>query len=119
LGGCNASAEDRATASVNFAAHPEAIAEIREAMHWYESRVPGLGATFLAAVDEANRRVTAAPLSAPTVELEGRVSQYRKVRVRRFPYLLIYLPGQSFFVVAVAHERRRPAYWAARADPKQ
>lgn len=104
---------------MNFAAHPEAVAEIRDAVNWYESQLPGLGASFLAAIDDAQRRVHATPRAGAPVELLGRRSNYRAVPLRRFPYRLIYLAGDHIFVIAVAHERRRPAYWASRAEPTQ
>jgi toxin ParE1/3/4 len=41
--------------------HPDAEAELIEAAHFYEQRVPTLGAEFLDAVDQAVRTITDAP----------------------------------------------------------
>jgi len=46
---------------------PEAEAELAEAFDWYERRVPGLGAHFLAAVDAALDSVLSHPFQHPAV----------------------------------------------------
>ena len=39
----------------------------------------------------------------------------RAVPLRRYPYSVHYrVAGDSLFVIAVAHHRRRPGYWATR-----
>ena len=40
----------------------------------------------------------------------------RRWSLRRFPYYVIYRAGEgTLFVLAVAHERRRPHYWSDRS----
>jgi hypothetical protein len=39
----------------------------------------------------------------------------QRLRLRRFPYSVVYrVEIRSVLVVAVAHERRQPGYWATR-----
>jgi hypothetical protein len=39
----------------------------------------------------------------------------RKVRLRRFPYLIYYVElDDSLWIAAVAHQKRRPGYWSHR-----
>ena len=102
-----------------FEGHPEALAEVREAMLWYEEAVSGLGTDFLAALERAQQLVRDSQEIGRPVILEGRRSEFRRLRLQRFPHALIYLPGAPVYVIAVAHERRAPHYWLSRAAPEQ
>lgn len=43
----------------------------------------------------------------------------RQVRLRQFPYRLVYMVvSDEIVIVAVAHERRRPGYWQDRLPPE-
>lgn len=94
--------------------HPEADAEIEEAAAWYEARRPGLGLEFLAAVDRVVVEVGEHP-----VRYAEWTPPWRRVVLRRFPYLVFYeFEGRERVVVyAVAHAKRKPGYWAARRPP--
>lgn len=95
---------------------PEAEEELREALAWYEYRREGLGAEFLGVVDAAMGMAAASPLRWPTWELDTR---YRRVVLKRFPYLLFFeLRADSIEFVAVAHARRAPGYWLDRIRTK-
>ena len=89
---------------------PEAEAELAEAFDWYERRVPGLGADFLAALDTALDSVLSHPLQHPVV--------YRVVRralMRRFPYQVLFVVGEeTIVVIAVFHGARDPRTWQDR-----
>ena len=44
-------------------------------------------------------------------------SSIRTVPTRRFPYSIVYrTAGDRLFVLAVAHQRRRPRYWSDRTS---
>jgi plasmid stabilization system protein ParE len=91
--------------------HPEARDEFREAALRYASTgTRGLGERFCDAVAVAFQAAREYPIRhAP---LHG---EFRRVRLRRFPYAVIYAPREdAVFVVAVAHDRRRPGYWSGR-----
>jgi plasmid stabilization system protein ParE len=92
--------------------HPLADRELTEAGQFYEARAQGLGVQFLDATERAVRLLDAhpdlgSPLS-PTI---------RSFPVHRFPYCLVYRrEPDRLFIVAVAHQRRRPQYWTGRVS---
>ena len=92
----------------------EADAEMAESARWYERNRVGLGLEFLAAVDAAVVRIEETPRigsRVPGVDDEA----IRRVFVRRFPYHVVYIElPDRLQVLAVAHDRRRPAYWVGR-----
>ena len=92
----------------------EADAEMAEAARWYERNRAELGLEFLAAVDAAVARIEENPRIGsltPGVDDED----IRRVFVRRFPYHVVYIElPDRLQVLAVAHDRRRPAYWVGR-----
>jgi plasmid stabilization system protein ParE len=92
--------------------HPEARAEMRESVEFYEAHLDGLGLRFLSAVEQTAERITAHPeAGAP---LGG---EFRKRIVPGFPYNIIYRVWEDYiYLVAVAHQHRRPGYWRERAD---
>jgi len=92
--------------------HRLAVRELREALNWYAERSAGAHQRFRAAVFEAVQRIADNPDGQA-----GLIEQYRFVRPRRFPYLLIYeiRSDRSAFVVAVAHSSRRTGYWRRRS----
>ena len=92
----------------------EADAEMAEAARWYERNRIGLGLEFLAAIDTAVARIEENPQigsRTPGVDDEA----IRRVFVRRFPYHVVYIElPDRLQVLAIAHDRRRPAYWVSR-----
>ena len=62
------------------------------------------------------RRIVADPDSLPQVW-----GGFRRIRVRRFPYVLFFkrLDAQTVGVYAVAHTSRRPGYWRRRRMMRQ
>jgi len=85
-----------------------------EAARWYDRNRAGLGLEFLGAVDAAFARVVENPRAgSPVPSIEDK--DIRRVFVRRFPYHVVYLQlPDGLHVLAIAHERRRPAYWTGR-----
>ena len=94
--------------------HPEARAEADGSVEFYDARLNGLGLRFLAAVEETTGRIATTPdAGAP---LEG---EYRKRIVPGFPYNIIYRVSEDcVYIVAVAHQHRRPGYWRERSDQR-
>jgi plasmid stabilization system protein ParE len=92
---------------------PEAAADLQRAADWYRSRDDGarLVARFERAVTRELERVLRAPERWPVVR-----ERYRqKVFAGPFPHVLIYrVEGGTVFLVAVAHQRRRPGHWTGR-----
>ena len=90
--------------------HPWAEVEIVEAYRWYRARSLLAAVAFRAQLDRAIALIAEAP-ERQAAYLQGT----RRVLVRRFPFSVIYRTGDGGVeIVAVAHGRRRPGYWADR-----
>ncbi len=96
---------------MNYRFHRAALAEHLDEVAFYEGRLPGLGADYLAEFEKVMARVCATPERYPRV---GN-SDLRKAGFKRFPLHAIYqVKSAQILVLAIAHQRRRPAYWAGR-----
>jgi len=92
--------------------HPEADKELRESQTWYAQQRLGLDAEFMRCVDEAICRIRNNPNSFPVA-----LRQSRKAMVKRFPYTLYFVVGESeIMILAVFHTRRNPKAWKRRVD---
>jgi len=81
--------------------------DIAEAFTWYLERNATAADAFRAEVFETIDRLAEGPLSWPADD-EGN----RKRVVKRFPYTVWFEAlGSTVTVLAVAHHKRRPAYW--------
>ena len=90
--------------------HPEAIGEYELARDWYLSQSEIAAFKFWEEVTEAVEKIVAAPQRYP-VHIRGT----RRLLLQRFPFAVVYRESPvSILVVAVAHLRRRPAYWISR-----
>ncbi len=95
----------------------EASAELEDAARWYEQRHAGLGLAFVAAVDRAVESIVRWPQPGEPMDGLAPDLDVRRVPVSRFPYYLAYLVSDDeIHVLAIAHDRRRPAYWSRRVD---
>jgi plasmid stabilization system protein ParE len=93
----------------------EARTELQEAARRYGEERPELRTEFLASVDEAMDRLVRLARhlgSPPGIDPALGV---KRVFVKRFPFSIYFLDLPTRFrVLAVAHSRRRPFYWAER-----
>ena len=90
--------------------YAEARRELRAAAVLYQDLSPGLGRDLLSEVRRATERIRALPRSGSPDSSNRRV-----VRLRRFPFKIVYREfPDAIVVVAVAHERRRSGYWRGR-----
>ena len=90
--------------------HSEAQKEIDEAFEKYFAASREVAERFLIEVDISIERITASP------KLYPRFSRKTRRRVlAEFPYSVIYQDKEdTVLIVAVAHAKRRPGYWAKR-----
>jgi plasmid stabilization system protein ParE len=101
------------TLTVRF--HPAAEAELDAAHDWYEQENLGVGAEFVAEVRPVIQNTAEWPALAPRVAVPGASSEVRRAGLRRFPYGVVYVVRDDvLWVMAVAHDRRRPGYWHGR-----
>ena len=93
---------------------PAAEQELLEAAEHYEDRLLGLGGDFILEVERLSSVLIELPhLGEKLDQIHGRIP------LRRFPYALIFrLDGDVIRIVAVAHRRRRPRYWAPRVQER-
>jgi hypothetical protein len=97
--------------------HPEALAELRAEVTWYEDRGAGLGSRFEAAADETVDTVLGWPESGAVWPGWDSIPAVRSRRVAGFPFRLAYLVQPSeIVVIAFAHDKRLPGYWRERVS---
>jgi len=87
---------------------PEAEEELAEAAEWYEAKRQGLGVELVLHVQHAFDEILQAPETSP---LWQAARPYRKLAMRRFPYVIMFtVDDETVEVLAVAHTKRRPGY---------
>ena len=75
---------------MTFSFHPEAEAELSEAIEYYENREPGLGYDFSIEVFAAIQNIILYPTAWPVLEEEA-----RRCLINRFPYGIVYSIEQN------------------------
>jgi plasmid stabilization system protein ParE len=90
----------------------EARSELAEAVDWYRSQHPDFGNRFLLAFLEAVNKLVENPYLFQRLD-----DDIRRVRLRHFPYNLLYfIQEDRVVIVACAHAKRRPGYWRDRLE---
>ena len=96
----------------NLIIQPEAEYDIQNAFEWYESQNPGLGSEFVRAVDACLSGIGRQPLAYQVT-----YKQVRRVLIRRFPYVILYIFEQdTVFIFACFHAKRNPKQWLDRIE---
>ena len=95
--------------------HPAARAEFIEATVYLENHRPGYGLEFADAVEQLIERIIQLPESGAPLPGYPPELDVRAFKLRRFPYsLIVAVVDGTPMVEAVAHQSRRPGYWANR-----
>jgi plasmid stabilization system protein ParE len=96
---------------VKLAVAQAALAELQDAAAFYtEKATAELGLALVAEFERGANFL----LANPMIGTQFRGTSRRYV-LRRFPYSIIYrATADEIQIVAVAHHRRRPGYWAKR-----
>ncbi len=90
--------------------HPEALAELRAAVEFYEGEQRGLGRELALEVRAVLDRLVEWPQSGALEKAE-----VRRALLARFPFTIVYrVEDDRIDVVAVMHQRQRPGYWRGR-----
>jgi len=88
----------------------DAKEEITEAAELYHQVSPKLSADLLTKFYATLDTIAKAPLRNRLIR-----RKYRKLNLRRFPYKVVYrVAKDTVFVVAFAHQKRKPYYWRGR-----
>lgn len=90
---------------------PPALAELHDAAAFYTMKANvELGLAFVAEFERTANLVLSNPLLGAVFR-----SNRRRYILRRFPYGIIYqVTAEELRILAVAHNRRHPGYWAQR-----
>jgi toxin ParE1/3/4 len=84
----------------------EAILEMQEAFEWYEDQESGLGLEFIEEIESGYLKISKHPLHYTSVN-----EQFRRLRINRFPYLIVYeIEGDKIIVNSVRHISRKPKF---------
>ena len=95
---------------MNVEFHPAALREVENAQAWYEERSLLAASAFLLEMSTVVRRIRQTPHQYPSAE-----AGTRRVLLDRFPFTVYYrVKADTVTIVAVAHQKRRPAYWSSR-----
>ena len=85
----------------------DALREVEKAARYYEAEVEGLGKAFLQKLKAGVLEIRAFPLSSRIIR-----GDFRRHLLSRFPYGVVYqISGNTIFVAAVMHLKRKPDYW--------
>lgn len=94
--------------------HPSVVTDLSDAIGWYEDRSVGLGDRFRAGVDARFDDILDTPELFPRAFDDA---DFRFVRVRRFPYLVLYrIQDETMLILGVFHSASDPAKWRRRAS---
>jgi plasmid stabilization system protein ParE len=84
--------------------------DFTEALCWYAERSRRAAEGFEAEFDGALESIAADPHSFPLCD-----ERHRYYLLRRYPFQVIYREHENeLLIVAVAHAKRKPGYWANR-----
>ncbi|HVC48314.1 MAG TPA: type II toxin-antitoxin system RelE/ParE family toxin [Terracidiphilus sp.] len=90
--------------------HPQAEADAEGAFDWYWTQSPLAALRFHSELMSKLRTVPHASSSSPP-----HVHGTRRILLHRFPYSIVFRELlHEIQIIAVAHAKRRPGYWAAR-----
>lgn len=90
--------------------HPEAEDDLANAKQWYKQRSRLAARAFATEFAYAIRQIATSPMRWPKTEGEP-----RRFVLSRFPFSIVYrLESERVYVIAIAHQRRRPGYWRNR-----
>jgi len=90
--------------------HPAALEEAEAAVDWYAQRSRRAAGLFLDELDRAIDRIGRNPEQYPPHDLGT-----RRMVLRRFPFVIVFRKAAAAVeIIAIAHGRRRPAYWRER-----
>jgi hypothetical protein len=86
----------------------EAIVEMQEAYEWYEKKRYGLGDELIEEAEYCFEKITMNP---QFYSFAGNSSQFRRIKVSRFPYMVVYeVEDTVVIVVSFRNTWMKPLY---------
>ena len=84
----------------------EAVIDIQKVFEWYEERRAGLGYEFIEEIEEGLGRLSRNPQHYTAIN-----QKYRRVVIRRFPYLIVYeIEDNKVIVNSIRRASQKPKY---------
>ena len=82
----------------------EAVIDIQEAFEWYEMKQEGLGFNFIEEVENGFEKISIHPQYYTSI-----TADFRRYKIKRFPYLIVYeIEDDAVVVNSVRHSSRKP-----------
>jgi addiction module RelE/StbE family toxin len=82
----------------------EAVIDIQEAFEWYEMKLEGLGFDFIEEVENGFEKISIHPQYYTSIAVD-----FRRYKIKRFPYLIVYeIEDDAVVVNSVRHGSRKP-----------
>ena len=92
--------------------HPDARDELFSAITYYNEQSPGLGTEFLEEIKKSVNKIQENPTRWKLLK-----KQVRQYIVQRFPFSIFYISTpEQVYIVAIAHNKRKPYYWKSRVN---
>jgi plasmid stabilization system protein ParE len=92
--------------------HPSAESEVLGSFLWYTKRAPDAADAFQDEIEQSGRLILRNPSAWPPY-LHGT----QKYVLKHFPFTIVFRATKNQIeIIAVAHHRRRPGYWAERLN---
>ena len=93
----------------------EARSEVAAGHARYEAVLPGLGEQFADELGTLLERIQFYPRAFPFAARVNRRLEVRHAVLPRFPFNVFFIElDEAIWVLAVAHQKRRPQYWRKR-----
>ena len=90
--------------------HPSAESEVLGSFQWYAQRNPDAADAFQDAIEQSGRLILRNPTAWPAY-LHGT----QKYVLEHLPFTVVFRAQKNRIeIIAVAHHRRQPGYWAER-----
>lgn len=97
---------------------PQAIDDLQGGHDWYDERQPGLGQQLAVEVFTVLNQALRHPFLPKKYEHPGLPAkpEVRKIQLQRFDeYGIVYtVVDDTFWIIAIAHGKRKPGYWIDR-----
>ncbi len=82
----------------------EAVLDTQEAFKWYEKKREGLGYVLIEEIEKYYKMLSKHPYHYSYIN-----KNFRRIKVNRFPYLIIFkIDGNDVIVNSVRHAKRKP-----------
>lgn len=84
--------------------------ELNDTINFYNLELSGLGQKFKEEIKKALKRIVENPTAWPSVTQE-----IKKYVLHKFPYKILYsIEKDHIYIIAIAHQHRKPTYWINR-----